>query len=99
MTKRRERLTMIDKTLHIKLNIQKHKPQIVSVLHFPLNGIRRHVTHVTSICIGISTFTSCMIVDVCCCHSGTLISRYLNCRGLRVSGRVRENYSIYGGLK
>ena len=70
-----------------------------SVLHCPANGIRRHVTHVTSICIGISTFTSCMIVDVCCCHSGTLISRYLNCRGLRESGRVRENYSIFAGIK
>ena len=99
MTKRRERLTMIDKTLHIKLNIQKHKPCVNSVLHCPANGIRRHVNHVTSICIGISTFISCMIVDVCCCHSGTLISRYLNCRGLRVNGRVRKNYSIYGGLK
>jgi hypothetical protein len=39
MTKRRERPTMIDNTLHIKLNIQKHKPRVDSVLHFPLNGI------------------------------------------------------------
>jgi hypothetical protein len=66
-----------------------------SVLHFPLNGIRRHVTHVTSIWIGISTFTSCMIVDACCCHSGTLISRYLNCRGLRESGRLRNKFKNY----
>ena len=90
---------MTDKTLHIKLNIQKHKPRVNSVLHFPLNGIRRHITHVTSISIGISTFTSCIIVDVCCCHLGMLICRYLNCRGLRESGRVGEHYIILGGLK
>jgi hypothetical protein len=53
---------MIDKTLHIKLNIQKHKPRMVSVLHFPLNDIRRHVTHVISVCIGISIFTRRIIV-------------------------------------
>ena len=99
MTKRRERPTMIDKTLHIKLNIQKHKPPVNSVRHCPANGIRRHVNQMTSICIGISTFTSCIIVGVCCCHSGTLICRYLNCRGFRESGRVRENHSIFGGLK
>jgi hypothetical protein len=62
MTKRRERPTMIDNTLHIKLNIQKHKPRVDSVLHFPLNGIRRHVTHVISVCIVISTFTRRIIV-------------------------------------
>jgi hypothetical protein len=35
---------------------------VVSVLHFPLNGIRRRVTHVISVCIGISTFTGRIIV-------------------------------------
>ena len=39
MTKRRERPTMIDKILHIKVNIQKHKPRVDSVVHFPLNGL------------------------------------------------------------